>query len=96
MSTTESKLGYVEFEEAGTSQLGIPWMVDRCVVLELRRESSSWNGAWSLCMSLQLIAQGPFLTNLLWKLLEVRDEGQISLNPQGAPQVGGTQHIIAD
>lgn len=47
-------------------------------------------------MRLQLTAQSPFLPNLLWKLLEVRDEGQISLNPQGAPQVGRTQHKIAD
>lgn len=42
-----------------------------------------WNVAWSLCVNLQLMAHGPGLPSLFWKLLEVRDKEQISLNLHG-------------
>lgn len=40
--------------------------------------------------------QGLFLPSLLWKLLEVRDKGQISLSPQGSPQIRGVQHMLIE
>lgn len=55
------------------------------VILELKRLSipAHWNVAWSLCVNLQLMAHGPGLPSLFWKLLEVRDKEQISLNLHG-------------
>ena len=46
---------------------------------------SHWNVGWRLYLSLQWIAQGPFLSDLLWKLLEVRDEGQGIFESPGHP-----------
>lgn len=55
---------------------------------------SHWNVGWRLYLSLQWMAQGPFLSSLLWKLLEVKDEGQGIFESPGHPVSSNTSLLI--